>query len=244
MILTVSDIHKSFGDTHVLQGINLSLNKGDSLVILGGSGAGKSVLLRSLLGLINPDQGSITWSANQVPGKKPQIGMLFQGSALFDSLPVWENVAFSLIYAQKMNRRKAKDIAANKLESVGLKSSVLNRYPAELSGGMKKRAGLARAIAHDPDVIFFDEPTTGLDPIMADVINDLIASTVKNMGATAISITHDMASMRKIGTHVALLYQGKLIWHGTTPELDTTDNAYVQQFINGIAQGPMTVEHA
>jgi phospholipid/cholesterol/gamma-HCH transport system ATP-binding protein len=168
--------------------------------------------------------------------------MLFQGAALFDSLPVWENVAFGLIQGHGMNRRKAREVAVEKLASVGLGAEVAMLSPAELSGGMQKRVGLARAIAADPQIIFFDEPTTGLDPIMADVINDLIVSTVKNLGVTALSITHDMASARKISNRIAMLYKGKIIWDGPTADIDTSGNPYVDQFIHGRAVGPIKME--
>jgi phospholipid/cholesterol/gamma-HCH transport system ATP-binding protein len=173
-----------------------------------------------------------------------KFGMLFQSAALFDSLSVWENVAFGLIHGKKMHRDDARDIALEKLDTVGLKSRVAELFPAELSGGMQKRVGLARAIATNPDIIFFDEPTTGLDPIMADVINDLVVQSVKELGATTLSITHDMASARKIADHVAMIYQGEIIWHGKVEELDHSGNEYVEQFIHGRAEGPITRDAA
>lgn len=246
------DVKKSFGSNHVLNGINLSVEKGKSLVIIGGSGTGKSVTLKCVLGLIHPDEGSILIDGKEAVGSDSnerdelmsKFGMLFQGAALFDSLAVWENVGFGLIHGKRKSRDEARDIAIEKLKSVGLKASVADLYPAELSGGMQKRVGLARAIATNPEIIFFDEPTTGLDPIMADVINDLIVDSVKELGATTLSITHDMASARKIADHVAMIYKGKIVWHGTVEELDHSGNDYVDQFIHGRADGPITDESA
>ena len=233
--ISMKDVHKSFGSHHVLNGVNLDVYKGESVVIIGGSGTGKSVSLKCLLGLLTPDSGVIKMNTNK-------IGMLFQGAALFDSLTVWENVAFALLQNRLMNRTEAKKLAIEKLAQVGLGKDVADVYPADLSGGMKKRVGLARAIATNPDIIFFDEPTTGLDPIMSDVINNLIVDTVKKLGATALTITHDMASARKIADRIAMLYQGKIIWIGTVAELDKTDNAYVRQFVAGSANGPIKME--
>lgn len=243
-------VKKHFGSKKVLDGVDLDIYTGESLVIIGGSGTGKSVTLKCILGLLNPDKGHIEIDGQQVdllPHKEQenlrrQIGMLFQSGALFDSLNVWENVAFSLLQNQKMNREKARQIAIEKLAQVGLNETVADVYPADLSGGMKKRVGLARAIATNPAVIFFDEPTTGLDPIMSDVINDLIVSTVKQLGATALTITHDMNSARKIADRIAMLYEGKIIWVGTVKELDKTTNPYVRQFVAGSANGPINVE--
>lgn len=245
------DVFKSFGDKHVLNGINLSVPAGKSLVIIGGSGTGKSVTIKSILGVIKPDSGSIKIDGREVTNLNStersemmqRIGMLFQGAALFDSLPVWENVAFSLIHARRMPKEEARAIAIQKLKQVGLGEKAADLLPAELSGGMQKRVGLARAIATNPEIIFFDEPTTGLDPIMADVINDLIVKNVKELGATAISITHDMASCRKIADYVAMIFQGKIIWHGPIDQLDQSGNEFVDQFINGRAEGPIT-KHA
>jgi len=241
---------KSFGKKRVLYNLDLDVYPGESLVIIGGSGTGKSVTIKSILGLLEPDSGRIEIDGKDVArlsGKEreqvmTQFGMLFQNAALFDSLSVWENVAFSLIQNQKMNKKEAKKIAIKKLAQVGLKSDVADVYPADLSGGMRKRVGLARAIATDPSVIFFDEPTTGLDPIMSDVINDLIRNTVKDLGATALTITHDMASARKIADRIAMLYEGKIIWIGTVKELDKTQNPYVRQFVAGSAQGPIQMQ--
>ncbi len=245
--IAMRDVKKSFGEKVVLDGVTLTVNPGESLVIIGGSGTGKSVTLKCILGLIKPDEGSI-----QIDGKETtdlnarerdelmhKFGMLFQGGALFDSLRVWQNIAFGLIQGQHMNPKDAHDIAIQKLAQVGLKPQVADLFPAELSGGMQKRVALARAIATKPDIIFFDEPTTGLDPIMADVINDLIVDCVKDLGATALSITHDMHSARKIADHVAMIYAGKIIWYGKVAELDHSGNPYVDQFIHGRAEGPI-----
>lgn len=245
--IKLTEVHKSFGPKKVLQGINLTVPKRKSVVIIGGSGTGKSVTLKCIMGILPPTQGKVEIDGEDVTGLKGNarddmlrsFSMLFQGGALFDSLSVWENVAFGLIQGRGVKRKDAKDIAMEKLAQVGLSSEVGMLNPAELSGGMQKRVGLARAIATDPDIIFFDEPTTGLDPIMADVINDLIVSTVKDVGATALSITHDMASVRKIADEVAMLYEGKIIWQGPVEDIDNSGNEYVDQFINGRAQGPI-----
>lgn len=246
--IELAGVTKSFGRNHVLQGTDLKVPQGKSLVVIGGSGTGKSVMLKSVLGLITPDSGSIkidgqetvNASARERDDLMKKFGMLFQGAALFDSLSIWENVAFGLIQGRGMNREEARAIAIEKMKAVGLSEDVAKLYPAELSGGMQKRVGLARAIAATPEIIFFDEPTTGLDPIMADVINDLIIKCVKELGATALSITHDMASARKIADEIAMIYQGKIIWHGPVDQLDHSGNEYVDQFINGRADGPIT----
>jgi len=240
-------VKKRFGSKVVLDGVDLIIDKQSSLVIIGGSGTGKSVTIKSILGILRPDEGTIlvdgedithiNGAARDLVMKK--FGMLFQGGALFDSLPVWENVAFGLIQGRGVPRIKAREIAIQKLAKVGLTEDVAFLSPSELSGGMQKRVGLARAIAADPEIIFFDEPTTGLDPIMADIINDLIISTVKDVGATALSITHDMVSARKISDKIAMLYGGKIIWQGPTGEIDRSGNPYVEQFIHGRAEGPI-----
>lgn len=245
--IQLRDVRKAFGKKVVLDGINLDVHEGESVVIIGGSGTGKSVMLKCILGLLSPDSGSIKVDGEEVVGLggaareriNHKFGMLFQSAALFDSLPVWENVAFGLLAEKRCTRDEAKDIAVEKLAMVGMNADVANLMPAELSGGMQKRVGLARAIAADPDIIFFDEPTTGLDPIMADVINDLIVKVTREVGATALSITHDMASARKIADHIAMLYQGKIIWHGPVQDIDHSGNDYVDQFINGRAEGPI-----
>ncbi len=247
---SLKHLHKSFGQKHVLQGVNLEIFPGESMVIIGGSGTGKSVLLKCLLGLLHADKGSIQMdgqeilkeSSTQQEQRLQDIGVLFQGSALFDSLTVWENVAFRLIYAQHMNRKEAKLIALQKLASVGLNESVANLSPAEISGGMQRRVALARAIATQPHVLFFDEPTAGLDPIFSSVINDLIRGCVNELGATALTITHDMKSARAVGDRIAMLYDGKILWCGPADEIDTCDNPYVQQFIHGSATGPIHLE--
>jgi phospholipid/cholesterol/gamma-HCH transport system ATP-binding protein len=244
------DLHKSFGPKVVLDGVSLDVGAGESVVIIGGSGSGKSVMLKCILGLLAPDSGKILIDGEDVVGMNARgrervmkkFGMLFQGGALFDSLLVWENVAFGLIEGLGMSRAKARAKALEKLAQVGLGEDVALLSPSELSGGMQKRVALARAIACEPEIIFFDEPTTGLDPIMGDVINDLIVKCVKDLGATAVTITHDMHSARKISDRMAMLYKGKLIWVGPTKEVDRADNAYVDQFIHGRAEGPIKME--
>lgn len=248
--IAVENLAKAFGPKTVLDGVTFNVKAGESLVIIGGSGTGKSVTLKCILGLIRPDSGSIRIDGNEVTRLSTsdrervnrKFGMLFQGAALFDSLKVWENVAFGLIQGRGMKRAKARDIAMTKLAQVGLNAQIGELSPAELSGGMQKRVGLARAIAADPEIIFFDEPTTGLDPIMADVINDLIVATVKRMGATAVSITHDMASARKIADRIAMIHKGKIIWEGAAKDIDVSGNAMVEQFIHGSAQGPIQMD--
>jgi len=240
-------VKKRFGDKVVLDGIDLTIGRGESLVVIGGSGTGKSVMIKCVLGILKPDAGQIFIDGKDVTNLRGrerdemlrQFGMLFQAAALFDSLTVWENVAFGLIQGRGVARKKARDIAIEKLGKVGLGPEVAMLSPAELSGGMQKRVGLARAIAADPEIIFFDEPTTGLDPIMADIINDLIISTVKDVGATALSITHDMVSARKISDKIAMLYGGKIIWQGPTGQIDHSGNPYVEQFIHGRGEGPI-----
>lgn len=245
--IRMRDVHKAFGEKVVLNGLDLDVGVGESVVVIGGSGTGKSVMLKCILGLLRADKGSIEVDGEQVIGANAdtrerinhKFGMLFQGAALFDSLPVWENVSFGLLAEKRVNRAEAKEIAISKLAQVGLNADVADLSPAELSGGMQKRVGLARAIAADPEVIFFDEPTTGLDPIMADVINDLIVKTTREVGATALSITHDMASARKIADRIAMLYEGRIIWAGPVADIDTSGNEFVDQFINGRAEGPI-----
>ena len=244
-MIRMENVHKAFDDNRVLNGMSLEIPKGTSMVIIGGSGTGKSVALKSILGLIKPDSGEI-----YVDGKPAgsgdrdkflaRFGMLFQGGALFDSLPVWQNVAFRLLRgALKRPAEEAREIAIEKLRRVGLKANVADRYPAELSGGMQKRVGLARAIAAEPEIIFFDEPTTGLDPIMSGVINDLIREIVVEMGATAMTITHDMTSVRAIADNVAMLHGGVIQWTGPVAEMDQSGDPYMEQFIHGRAEGPI-----
>jgi len=248
--IKITNLHKAFGRKVVLSGVDLEIPKGESLVVIGGSGTGKSVLIKCIQGLLTPDSGSILVDDKEVVGINEEekeelhskMGMLFQGGALFDSLSVWENVAFDLIENRGMNKKDAKNEAIRVLRSVGLAPDVADLSPSELSGGMQKRVGLARAIASKPEIIFFDEPTTGLDPIMSDVINDLIIESVKGLGATALTITHDMASARKIADRIAMLYKGKIVWQGTVKEMEKTDNPYVVHFINGCSQGPIKVE--
>jgi len=244
-MIELRDVHKAFGANTVLNGVDLTIPRGESMVIIGGSGTGKSVLLKCILGLVTPDSGQILVDGKAADrGSRDaflaRFGMLFQGGALFDSLPVWQNVAFRLLRgAQKRPRAEAREIAVEKLRRVGLKPAVADLFPAELSGGMQKRVGLARAIAAEPEIIFFDEPTTGLDPIMSGVINALIREIVVEMGATAMTITHDMTSVRAIADKVAMLHGGVIQWTGPVSELDATPDPYVQQFIHGRAEGPI-----
>jgi len=248
--ISVRGLKKSFGPKLVLDGIDLDIGVSESVVVIGGSGTGKTVLVKCILGLLDADAGSIKIDGQEVnklrssrrEAQMQKFGMLFQGAALFDSLSVWENVAFGLIQGRGMERHKAKEIALKKLGAVGLGPEVGDLSPAELSGGMQKRVGLARAIAAEPEIIIFDEPTTGLDPIMGDVINDLIVQCVKDLGATAISITHDMASAHKIADRIAMIYKGRIIWNGKATEIDHSGNPYVDQFIHGRADGPIKME--
>ncbi len=248
--IALKGVCKSFGPKDVLNGIDLKVPKGHSMVVIGGSGTGKSVMIKCILGLLRPDSGSIRIGGKEAVGLRgaerdkqlARFGMLFQGAALFDSIPVWENVAFGLIQGRNVPRKEAKDVALDKMKQVGLGADVGELFPAELSGGMQKRVGLARAIAADPEIIFFDEPTTGLDPIMADVINNLIVDCVKRLGATTISITHDMASARKIADDIAMIYKGRIIWQGSAKQIDDSGNDHVDQFVHGRADGPIQME--
>src|ERR1700712_1273881 len=243
-------VRKSFGDKLVLDGIDLTVPAGTSLVVIGGSGSGKSVLLKCVLGLIEPDAGRIeidgkdilTLPRDQRIRARADIGMLFQNGALFDSLPVWENVAFGLLAEGKVTRKEARSRAAEYLEQVGLAASVGELSPSELSGGMQKRVALARAIAARPEILFFDEPTTGLDPIMGAVIDGLIVDCVKRLGSTAIAITHDMASAKRIGDQAAMIHRGKIIWNGPAGELMDSGNPMVDQFTHGRREGPIQME--
>ena len=245
LILKIEKLHKSFGEKVILNDFNINITRNTSQVIIGGSGTGKSVLIKCILGLIKQDQGIISY--NNTPLNRDtrkeinfydEIGMLFQGAALFDSLTVWENITFAIKSKRKSDLR---EIALDKIHKVGLDSTVLDLYPSELSGGMQKRVALARAIAKDPQLLFFDEPTTGLDPIMADVINNLINEIIDQVGATAITITHDMESAKKIADKISMLYKGNIIWSGDPGEIECSNNPYVDQFINGRSEGPIKI---
>ncbi|MGH7037513.1 MAG: ABC transporter ATP-binding protein [Stellaceae bacterium] len=248
--ISVRRLVKSFGHKRVLDGLELDCAAGESLVVIGGSGTGKSVLLKCILGLLRPEAGSVridgaeSTSLGRAERARLMLkfGMLFQGGALFDSLRVWENVAFGLIQARGMERQAAQEIAVAKLAAVGLGDEVAGLYPAALSGGMQKRVALARAIAAAPEILFFDEPTTGLDPIMAGVIDALIQKCVRDLGATAISITHDLASARRIADRIAMLHQGRIVWHGPPDALDRSGDPVVDQFVHGRAEGPIRLE--
>jgi len=245
--IVLDNVSKAFGDNQVLDGVTLTVEPGESVAIIGQSGSGKSVMLKCILGLVQPDGGSIKIDGEEVIGlrgreldrMRAKFGMLFQGSALFDSLPVWRNVTFALTQGRIVSARRMRKVAEENLERVGLDKSILDLKPSELSGGMQKRVALARAIAPRPEIIFFDEPTTGLDPIRADVINDLIVTLTEDIGITALTITHDMASARKIAHRVAMLYQGKIIWRGPRDRLYDSGNPYVDQFVQGRAEGPI-----
>jgi phospholipid/cholesterol/gamma-HCH transport system ATP-binding protein len=245
--IKVRGLCKAFGRKVVLNNLDLDVPRGRSLVVIGGSGTGKSVLIKCILGLLTPDKGSIEIDGQEMIGASSDVregamrkfGMLFQGAALFDSLPVWENVAFGLIEGRGMKRAEAKQIAIRKLGNVGLGPEVGDLYPAELSGGMQKRVSLARAIAAEPEIIFFDEPTTGLDPIMSQVINELIKKSVDELGATALTITHDMHSLREIGDEAAMIFEGRIVWTGPADKIDHSDNGFVDQFVHGRADGPI-----
>jgi len=250
-IIRLKNVHKTFGKNHVLRGITLDIYPGESFLIIGGSGSGKSVLLKCILGLMEPDEGSeieiagvdlLNGPSSDVEKARRKVSMLFQGNALFDSLPVWENICFLLLQTKRLKRKEGYEFACKILPTVGLQKDVALLSPSELSGGMQRRVSLARAVASTPEIIFFDEPTTGLDPIMASVIDDLIVKNVKELGATAVSITHDMNSARRIADRIAMLYHGELIWIGTKNDLDSTDNPYVTQFINGLSTGPISTE--
>jgi phospholipid/cholesterol/gamma-HCH transport system ATP-binding protein len=248
--ISLRGVTKAFGPKKVLQGIDLDVAPGESMVVIGGSGTGKSVLLKCILGLLRPENGSVKIDGEETRDLSDRnrtrvmrkFGMLFQGGALFDSLRVWENVAFGPIQSDGMAPAQAREVAIAKLGAVGLGPEIGDLFPSELSGGMQKRVALARAIAREPEIIFFDEPTTGLDPIMADVINDLIVKCVSDLGATAVSITHDMASARKIGHRIGMLHEGRLIWQGPVADIDRSGNAYVDQFIHGRAEGPIRMQ--
>lgn len=245
--IEVRDLFKSFDGKQVLRGVNLAIQPGQSIAVIGGSGTGKSVLIKNIIGLLQPDSGTVlidgedvtAMSASERERVTRKFGMLFQGAALFDSLPVWENVAFGLIQAQRLARSEAREKAVEAMVQVGLEPEIAGRFPAELSGGMQKRVGLARAIATKPEIMFFDEPTTGLDPIMGSVIDNLIIESVRELGATALSITHDMASARRIADTIAMIYDGIIIWHGPVDAIDDSGSDVVDQFIHGRSHGPI-----
>jgi phospholipid/cholesterol/gamma-HCH transport system ATP-binding protein len=247
--IAIQDLTKAFGAKVVLDGVDLSVVAGQSLVVLGSSGTGKSVLIKCILGILEPDSGEIAVDGVSVLNRNDvghakflnKTGVLFQGSALFDSLTVWQNISFRQLQERQMSRKQAREYAVDLLAQVGLAANVANLAPSELSGGMQRRAALARAIASKPDVIFFDEPTTGLDPITANGINDLIVATIKQLGATAVTITHDINSMRRIADEVALLFGGKIIWKGKVAGIDKVDDPYLDQFIHGKLMGPIPV---
>ena len=248
--IEVRGLRKAFGRKVVLDDLDLEIGERESLVVIGGSGTGKSVLIKNMIGIMQPDGGSIRVDGEETVGltggRRDQVsakfGMLFQGAALFDGMAVWENVAFGLIAGHGMSQSAAKELALDKLALVGLGPSVAEMSPADLSGGMQKRVGLARAIATEPEILFFDEPTTGLDPIMGDVINDLIVKCVREIGASALTITHDMSSARKIADRIAMIYQGKIIWHGRADQIDDCGNDFVDQFIHGRPDGPIQMQ--
>jgi phospholipid/cholesterol/gamma-HCH transport system ATP-binding protein len=246
-LLSLAGVEKRFGGKQVLRGVDLVVGRGESVVVIGGSGSGKSVMLKNALGLMTPDAGAIAFDGADVTGARgkareamrAETGMLFQSGALFDSLPVWENIAFRLLHSQKISRKDAREQAAETLRKVRLSADVAGLYPAEISGGMQKRVALARAIIARPKLIFFDEPTTGLDPITADAINDLILEQVRLLGAAAVTITHDMTSARKIADEIAMLFDGRIIWRGKPADIDQSGNAFVDQFVKGRADGPI-----
>jgi phospholipid/cholesterol/gamma-HCH transport system ATP-binding protein len=248
--IRLRSLRKAFGEKLVLDGIDLDIMPGTSMVVIGGSGSGKSVLLKCILGLLRPDGGSIEIDGTDIlrlghreqEAVRSRIGMLFQNGALFDSLPVWENVVFGLLAQHRLHRAEGPARAAEFLARVGLASSVGDLYPAELSGGMQKRVALARAIAASPDIMFFDEPTTGLDPIMGAVIDDLVVHCVKQLGSTAVAITHDIASARRIGDTAAMLYRGRIIWSGPASHLVDSGDPVVDQFTHGRRDGPIQME--
>jgi phospholipid/cholesterol/gamma-HCH transport system ATP-binding protein len=246
--IRIRNLSKSFGEKKILQGIDLDVYEKESFVIIGGSGTGKSVLIKCIMGLMEPDSGLIEIDGQNVSHLSVQdkqklfknFGVLFQGGALFDSMSVWENIVFSLLQNKKISKQEGRAVALERLKAVDMNASVMDVYPAELSGGMQKRVALARATVDQPKIIFFDEPTTGLDPIVSGTINDLIRRSVTELGSCALTITHDMNSLRKIADRVGLLFNGKIIWQGTVEEMDHTDNSYVDQFIHGKSEGPFT----
>lgn len=250
-LISIRNLKKRFGPHEVLKGIDLDLYQGESLVIIGGSGTGKSVLIKCVLGLIEPDSGEIIVNGENVLKSSDarnalmkRISMLFQGSGLFDSLNVWQNIAFALLHNRKIPKLEAKKIAIEKMAAVGLRESIADLSPAEISGGMKRRVALARAVIENPEIIFFDEPTTGLDPIIATVIDELILKCVREIGGTALTITHDMHSARQIADRIAMIYDGHIIWEGPADKIEESGNPYVDQFVHGRAEGPIDVLRA
>lgn len=248
--IIIKNLSKAFGSKQVIKNLDLEVRSGESLVIIGGSGTGKSVLIKNIVGILSPDTGSILIDGEETVNLSSKahskmlekFGYLFQGGALFDSLPIWKNIAFAKIQNHHASLKVARKLAIEKLESVGLDESVADLFPAELSGGMQKRAALARAIALDPEIIFFDEPTTGLDPIMSAIINDLIKKNSKQLGATTITITHDLISAAHIADRVAMIYEGQIIWHGPVDKLYSSGNPYVEQFVSGSINGPIKIK--
>ena len=246
-LIEVNDVHKSFANNHVLRGLSLAIGHGESMVVIGGSGTGKSVLIKCIIGILSPDRGNIFVAGQDIGSLKEKdlyqlrkkFGMLFQAGALFDSMKVWENVGFGLLQHTTLSKKEVKNRAIEKLNLLGL-HKIEDLMPSELSGGMRKRVSLARAIAMDPEILLYDEPTTGLDPIRADTINELIVEMRKKIKVTSITITHDMVSAYKVGDRIAMLYQGKIIEVGTPDEIKNSTSAIVQQFIQGKAEGPIT----
>ena len=244
--IRVVNLHKFFGEKHVLRGVDLEIHQGETLVVLGGSGSGKTVLIKCIIGLIRPDEGEIYVDGREITGLdergmneiRKKFGMLFQGAALFDSMTVWENVGFGLRTQRRLSDQEVRRVASEKLELLGLKN-VEDLMPLELSGGMRKRVGLARAIATEPEILLYDEPTTGLDPILADAINDLIIRMDEKLSVTSIAITHDLKSAYKIADRIAMLYQGRIIEVGTPEAIQNSSNPIVQQFIQGSSVGPI-----
>ncbi len=248
-MIEIIDLHKSFGNHQVLRGVNLKIETGETMVIIGRSGCGKSILLKHIIGILKPDSGKISVdgtnvieiSNEEINHFRTQIGFLFQGAALFDSLTVRENVGFSLYEHTHLPPQEIEQRVKEKLKMVGL-GGIEDLMHAELSGGMKKRVGLARAICTEPKIILYDEPTTGLDPIMADAINDLIIRMREQLKITSIVVTHDMISAYKVGNRISMLYDGKIVGTGTPEEIKNSKDPLIQQFINGSAQGPIKIE--
>lgn len=245
--INLQNVTKNFGANHVLRGIDLDIPAGGSVVVIGPSGTGKTVLLKTLIGVYAPDGGSLTVDGTEVIGLDGvarralygRFGMLFQKSGLFDSLPVWENVAFRLLQQDGMRRKDARDRAIEKLGLVGLAPGEADLFPSELSGGMQKRVGIARAMAADPDVLLLDEPTAGLDPIMSNIINDLILEVMEKTGATVVSVNSDMRGAARTAQTAAMVYDGRFIWTGPTADMQDSGNEYVDQFVNSRAEGPI-----